>query len=124
MKKLLLLLMMLPMIAHSQVRIGFTTAEVREEFPDVKDNWENGHTLRRVTNTTMTVYFANDSEIIEKCAVVVPSGAAMNGYVEYLNNNCTIISKREWNQYTSDGILRCVLGVTDDKTVYFLWTAL
>jgi hypothetical protein len=109
MKNLILILFLLlaPLFASSQSRIGYTEQQIRQDFS--KETFKQAYTEERVKyiyfddGRILSMYFFNEDGICAICSATPLNEGTLNYLVETYNKQYVIIDDKNWKSYTKNG---------------------
>ena len=126
-KATLIISMLISIFSYSQVRLGSTASEIRQEFPPsvypTTSGWDNdGDYYLRISfaKSTTTYYFNEDG----RCYLVhlwPNTQTDLNWYVQLYNQEYVIISDTEWKMYGPNGICSVRLIYPPNGGYFFAW---
>jgi hypothetical protein len=115
-KRLLtLLFIILSTTCFCQFRKGYSESKVRAEFNFLSFTTEYAENNTKYITAdmdygTFIMFFFKYDECI-KTVISTKDKKYLHGKIQYLNNNCTIISKTEWNDYLEHSIVTINLEI-------------
>jgi hypothetical protein len=125
MKKLLLILMLVPMFGISQARLGSTRAELFDEFAQYFPKFEspiNGEPhMHFEMERALVIHYFNRENICVLSVISPKNQGDLNFFVEMYNNQYVIVSSTEWRMYSENGNIATVELVSNKGTTFFIW---
>lgn len=118
------------LVSYSQVRLGFTSDEVKNEFWEDKYNLNEGYTIDdiyfiNIRGDRANVFNYFDYDKVCFFSTVIPDDqGSLNYYVEQYNSQYVIISSTEWKMYSKNGIAKIKLNYDGEGGYYFTWSNL
>lgn len=129
MKKIFLIITLLFAVisGFSQVRIGYSAEEIKEEFTGTEEGIDVRYTddgkiyYVRDFPSVKFIYLFNEDKICHTCVVVPLTEGALNTLVENYNKNFVIISDTKWKWYNENGIAEIELVFDAKLGTHFIW---
>ena len=125
MKKLLLILMLVPLFGISQARLGSTRNEIYSEFaeliPSFSQNADGVEYLIINIGNLMVLHYFNDNNICKTSVIYPETQGSLNALVESYNKQYVILGPKTWRMYTNNGEYADVNLVTANGVTFFVW---
>jgi hypothetical protein len=125
MKKLILLILLIPTLGSSQARLGSTRSQIYTEFAEViptfSTNSDGMEYLVVNLDKIMVLHYFNEMAVCTTSVIYPETQGALNNLVELYNNRYVIISPRSWRMYSSEGSYADVTLVTNNQITFFVW---
>ena len=67
------------------------------------------------------MYLFNTDKVCTASIIIPDNDGALNFYVEMYNEQYVIISSKNWNAYTSQGVANIELIYPEEGGTYFIW---
>ena len=131
MKKLLIvLLIMFAFFANSQVRLGYTSYEIKKEYSalgyTVNSGYgDDGYLFYSINFSDVVCFYSfGKDDICTMCIILPKTSERVNGLSEKYNSKYTIISDSHWKAYMEGGsIADITLQYTKEYGYFFMWVA-
>jgi len=125
MKKLILLLLLIPTFGSSQARLGSTRSQIYTEFAELIPTFSNTSDGMEylVVNIEdiMVLHYFNEEAVCTTSVIYPETQGALNSLVELYNNRYVVISPKSWRMYSSAGNYADVKLVTNNQVTFFIW---
>lgn len=125
MKKLILLLLLIPIFGISQARLGSTKNQIYSEFAELIPSFANtsdGMEYLVVNlDDVMALHYFNEMAVCTTSVIYPETQGALNSMVELYNSRYVIIGPFSWRMYTSSGGYADVKLVTSNQISFFIW---
>jgi hypothetical protein len=129
MKNLILILSLLlaPLFASSQSRIGYTEQQIRQDFST--ETFKQAYTEERVKyiyfddGRILSMYFFNEDGICVICSATPLNEGTLNYLVETYNKQYVIIDDKNWKSYTKNGGIIYISLVEINGVLTFVYSA-
>lgn len=119
----IILLMLAPTILLAQAMLGYTFAEVKEKYPQVKFKQvkqKAGYSLAGEFECIAFAYFIYDgSDVVQLCMGIPKGMECLSGYVENYNEKYVILSKTSWRAYMESGFIMSINLEHDEESGYY-----
>lgn len=118
------------LVSYSQVRLGSTSEEIKDEFWEDTYNLYEGFTDDDVYYISIRVaranifYYFDYNKFCFFSTVIPDDQGSLNYYVEQYNSQYVIISSTEWKMYSKNGIAKIKLNYDGEGGYYFTWSNL
>jgi hypothetical protein len=117
MKKLLLLLLLLPALTFSQGVVGLTVHELKDAFPEnsfTNDYMDEGVLYVTDFNCSKFAYFVrNGTDVVEFSICFPTTDRCVSLFIEKFNREYVIISENKWKAYLDGSVLDITLEYND-----------
>lgn len=116
------------LVSFSQVRLGSTSEEIKDEFWQDEYDLNEGYTdddinyISLRVNRASVFYYFNYDKICFLCMVIPDDQGSLNYYVEQYNSQYVIVSSTEWKMYSKNGIAKIKLIYDGEGGYYFTWS--
>jgi len=118
MKKLLLLLLLLPALTFGQGAVGLTLHELKESYPEKTfrtDYIEEGTIyITEFGCATFSYFIRKNEDVIDFCIAWPQGDRCLSAYVENFNNKYVILSDSHWKAYLEGYTMDILLEYNND----------
>jgi hypothetical protein len=125
MKKLLLILMLVPIFGISQARLGSTRNEIYNEFelyyPKFEISEDGLAYMHLETERSLLLYYFNNENLCNISVIAPKTQGDLNFFVEQYNNSYVIMGPTEWRMYSANGAISTIELVTHNGNTFFVW---
>jgi len=116
------------LVSFSQVRLGSTSEEIKQEFRQDEYDLTEGYTDDDINYLNLRVdranvfYYFNYDKICFLSMVIPDDQGVLNYFVEHYNSQYVIVSSTEWKMYSKNGIAKIKLIYDGEGGYYFMWS--
>jgi hypothetical protein len=118
---ILFAIMIFPLIATGQIRIGLTEYEIRQEFKEneILTSYESHNGRRFISvqfDTWMCAYYFDEKLICDRMIIVPFTDKTLHGFIEFYNKNYVIVDDDTWKKYDKNGIVVIELAYNEEMS--------